>query len=84
MKIIVEIPNKSIDIAKAYLIPSCDTEEQENELSKACEELKTCTEPMEIDFDETKFHEFKQQVKQMYVAFAVITLSAKMMKEILH
>lgn len=81
MKVIIEIPDKSIEMAKAYLMASCDTEEQENDLCAACERMKSCTEPMEIDFDEIEYQEFKQQLKQMYMAFALITIGAMKMRE---
>lgn len=81
MKIIVEIPNKSIDMAKAVMMSGCDNEEQENELIAACEKMKASTEPMVIDFAETEYKMFEKELRQMYLAFASLTVSAMKMKE---
>ena len=82
MKIIVEIPNKSIDMAKAVMMTGCDTKEQEYEIREVCERMKTSKDPMVIDFDETDFQRFKTELRQMYMAFTTLTISAMKMKEI--
>ena len=80
MKIIIEIPEKSIDMAKTYLMLSCDTEEEENEISEACDSLKAADEPITLDFDKMN-DEFKGQLKQLYMALAMISVGVMRSKE---
>lgn len=81
MKLIVEIPDKSINMAKTVMMTGCDNEEQTDELNEACERLKARTEPMVIDYTEAEYKMFEKELRQMYLAFATLAISAMKMKE---
>ena len=80
MKIVIEVPEKSIDMAKAFLLSNCDTEEEEIEISKVCDQLKTAAEPITLDFDRMK-GEYKSQLKQMYMALVMMAVGSIKMRE---
>jgi len=80
MKIVIEIPEKSIEMAKAFLLSNCETEEEEIEISKVCDQLRTADEPITLDFDRLK-GEYKSQLKQMYLALVMIAIGSEKMRE---
>lgn len=80
MELIIDIPEKSLDIAKAYLLSSCDDEEQEKDIARYCDKLKAHEGPVSLNIDKVK-DEFKQQLRDLRLALALIAIGSMGLQE---
>lgn len=76
MKILFEVPDKSVDMAKFALISACDTEEEERHIEQLCEKAKKMEEPIVIDPDNVFDTEKKRQLKELNLAMAMIAIGS--------
>lgn len=79
MKIIIEVPEKSIDMAKGYLMAGCNTEEQENEICATCDKLKSSEDPFLLGTDFLN-ENLKGELKQLYIALVTFVVCATKME----
>lgn len=81
MKILFEVPDKSVDLARFALISACDTEEQERILEQFCEKVKKMKEPIVLDPEKVFDTEKKRQLKELNVAMAIIAIGSLALEE---
>ena len=74
MKVIIEIPQKYLEIAKGLMLASCETEEQEKELTELVENAKNVEELTVLNPD-LEFASDKQTAKQLYIGLACMFIS---------
>ena len=83
MKVIVEIPNKFVEIAKGVILGGVDNEEDEQKVSEIAEKAKTAEDPILLNltelYDKEKSAE-AAQMSQMNIALASFAMWA-LMKE---
>lgn len=83
MKVIVEIPNKFVEIAKGVILGGVDNEEDEQKVSEIAEKVKTAEDPILLNltelYDKEKSAE-AAQMSQMNIALASFAMWA-LMKE---
>ena len=80
MKIIIDIPKRSMNAAKAYLLSQCDNEKNEQEIEQLCEKLEAQEEPVPLNFDSVK-EDMKHQLNDLYLALSVIAVSTLALNE---
>ena len=74
MKIIIEVPNKFLEIAKGIMLGACKNEEQENELLELVDCVKAKTEPIAVNLDKIYDDEMASQMSQMNIALACFAI----------
>ena len=72
MKVIIELPEKYLDIAKSFMILTYCEELEEQELTEYVDRAKAMKEPIPVDLDEV-YNDDKEK-KQFYVCIAAIVL----------
>jgi len=81
MKLIIDIPDRTIDKAKRYLIGSCDSEEEEVQLQKVCDKMKNAEEPVALE-DVEPNEWLAGTLKEIRMGLAVIAISLQRIKSI--
>lgn len=76
MKILFEVPDKSVDLARCMLISTCDTEERERRIEQLCEKAKSMKEPIVLDPDKVLDTEKKKQLKEFNIVMAMIAIGS--------
>ena len=57
MKVIIEVPDKFVEIGKGIALGMCKTETEEQEIIEAADKSKEIEEPIEITADDTESNE---------------------------
>ena len=74
MKIIIEVPDKFLEIAKGIMLGACKNENQESELLELVECVKAKTEPIAVNLDKIYDDEMASQMSQMNIALACFAI----------
>lgn len=83
MKVIIDIPNKTIEAVKAVMLAQCETEDQEQEVVQMCDHLRNAEDPFLFDVDRVKklfdndpdMGLLIQQLNQLYAALTMLIIS---------
>ena len=83
MKVIIDIPNKTIEAVKAVMLTQCENEEQECEVVQTCDNLLNAENPILFDVDRVKalFEDdpdkglLIQQLNQLYAALTMLIIN---------
>ena len=81
-KVIIDIPNKTIEAVKAVMLAQCETEDQEQEVVQTCDHLLNAEDPFPFDVDRVKtlFENdpdkglLIQQLNQLYAALTMLVI----------
>ena len=76
MKILFEVPDSTIDLAKAILVNSCDTEEAEHHIELLCQKAKEMDVPITIDPNKAFHVEKKKLMKELNLAMTMIAIGS--------
>ena len=74
MKIIIEVPDKFLEIAKGIMLGACKNENQEKELLELVDCVKAKTEPIAVNLNKIYDDEMASQMSQMNIALACFAI----------
>lgn len=81
MKILFEVPDNIVELAKDILLNSCDTEKDERRIEMLCQKAKEMDSPILIDPNKAFHVEKKKQMKELNLAMAMIAIGSMRLGE---
>ena len=87
MKVLIDIPEKTVEAVKAVMVSQCENENQEIEVKQTCDKLLTEEEPIPLDFDKAKalFENDPDKellIQQINTLYASVTMLLIMQKDL--